>query len=163
MTEGIFATFFAGGSGALPWLQDEADVAPCYERLRAAVRFFDAVSPAKGFEPIAWKDLVFARQLAGGGWSMGEASSLHFMGLRGKDEVALFIRGRGSAEADGEEAKRGVLVTGLRSGAHEIEYWSPSTGKILKERRVMVKSESLILEVPRFEGELAVRVRRVGD
>jgi len=163
VTEGIFATFFAGGGGALPWLQDEEDVAPCYERLRAAARFFDAVSPAKGFEPIPWKDLVFARQLEGGGWSMGEASSLHFMGLRGKDEAAFFIHGPGAAEVDREKAKRGVLVTGLRPGAHVIEYWSPSAGKVVKERRVMVKSESLMLEVPAFEGELAVRVRRVGD
>ena len=55
------------------------------------------------------------------------------------------------------KGKRGVLVTGLEAGTHELTYSSLSTGKQMKKATAEARGGTLAIEIPKFKGELGVR------
>lgn len=157
VTEGVCSAFMSGASGALPWLQDDKNLEDGYARMKSAAEFINAISPLAGFEPIPTQNLVSARKLEGGGWAVGQDCGLKFMGLRRKDEVVLFIRRAAATPA--LKGTSGVLLIGLPSSAYAVEYWDPSLGEKTGEAHVTAAGETLVVEMPEFKGQLAVRVK----
>ena len=162
VTRGIFAAFLAGGSGALPWLQDEKDVAAHYERIKTARSFFNGILWDSGnFEPMSAEDLIPARKGEGSSWEATHPGSLRFLALRGRDETLVLVR-RGGASRVGEGPHvadpDGVFISGIRPGEYVVEYWNPPLGTMTHRASARVKSGRLLAKLAPFQGEVALKI-----
>ena len=154
VTEGVFVSLLSGASGVLPWLQDEKDPPACYERVRAAQRFFSGVLWDRGaFAPVPEEDIRVQRASDGGRL---DAPPL-CLALKGNTKILLYLRRTaGEGELD-------VILNRVRPGRYSVELWKPETGVRISGRTTSVRERILRLRVPSLQGGVAAKIEWNGD
>lgn len=94
------------------------------------------------------------------------SEELLILGLRKTDRAYLWVKKRdwGFCQANMGESplvRSGsvVDVPGLEIGDYRVEFYDTKTGKILVEDIVTVEGEKLVLSLPEFSGDLAVKLK----
>jgi len=160
VTRGTFAALLCGrGGGALPWLQDETDVAPHYEQLAAAARFFgDIVWRKQAFKQVKLQAHASLRK------ERKELPECKVLALRGRELIIIMVY-RAAANTPGEAptaAMRGtVRVPKARSGEYAVEVWNARAGKVVGRGRVATRNlpagAVLDIEFPFLADEIAIK------
>ncbi len=56
-----------------------------------------------------------------------------------------------------------VALPGLPAGEYQIDWWNTYTGEVFQQTKANADREGLRLEVPRFTGDIAAVIRRLGE
>lgn len=172
VTRGLFAAAFCGaGCGALPWLQDTADPAPAYQRLRAAQTFLRTVNwRRQEFKPVT-PVIVEASNGRMGRMPEQDLAAIRTLAQVGREETHLYVYGVRPMRTGPLERRwqLRVLIPEIPAGPYSLEFWDCATGSVMHRQVVRPAADEragayagLQVDLPWSGQDVVVRMGRLG-